>query len=158
MGFQLSTYGCQSTKITDAAGGTATVHHRPVPLGWRTEHDAITSRLLRAMPDAPARPEGDDPPQDEVDAYSVAAEAYTATMQRLDRDMRADLVALFRRMLLDVVIEFDGITINNEPAKVEDVISALARAGGDHDMGDPLITLGRAVLGSSRIGPEVEKD
>lgn len=158
MGFDLNTFGSRRTEITDAAGNIAAVIHREIPLGWRAEYDAISMRLIRGLPPMPVKP-ADDADEGALDAYTADAEAYTEAMRALDRETAAAQTDLFRRMLADVVIGFDGITINGAPpASPAVVLDALQSSGGEYDKGRPLRQLGEAVMGTARVEQAAEKD
>jgi hypothetical protein len=155
MTFDLRTYGAQRTEIEDASGGRAVVIHRPVSLGWRASWDAEAALHRRAMPRPPAVP---DSAEDEaLDAYDAAVAEFTSGLAAWQATLNAAKVKFFRRMLADLVIGFEGITVDGRELPVSTVLDVLTAAGGEYGPGSPLIALGEAVAETGRVGPAAEK-
>lgn len=156
MGFDLKAYGTLRTEIEDGHGSTAAVIHRAVPLGWRAEWDREAAGLRKSMPAVP-EPPANDADADALASYMEAADGFSVEMAAFERRAREVKVRVFRRLLLDVVIDFEGVTLNGAEATVAQVVEALAGAGGEYDRGQPLVDLGQAVIDTARIDPPAEK-
>ena len=156
MGFELNTYGSRRTEITNAAADTATVLHRDVPVGWRSQIERVTATAVRSMPPQPTPP--DDPSDSEAaEVFADAAEAFADAIVSLSARIRSERVKVMRAMLDDLVLGFEGVTIDGESATVKAVLDALELSGGEHDRGQALLDLGDALMDTATIGPDEEK-